>query len=146
MLRIVGSGSLHRVVEELVRGLPSQTTWSQRLRTDEVVAALDAATLLVLPSRSEGMGRVVVEALLRGRPVVASRVGGIPDLVPDGQNGLLVEPEDTEALAGALVRLLSDRGEAERLAARARASAERFVVSPDDWAEAVRGLVERVAR
>ena len=144
--RIVGSGSLRPVVEKLVRELPSQTTWSQTLRTEEVVGALDEATLLVLPSRSEGMGRVVVEALLRGRPVVAARVGGIPDLVRDGENGLLVEPGDTRALADALVRLLSDRAEAERLASRARASAERFVVSPDDWAESVRGLVERVAR
>ena len=144
-LHVVGSGTLARVMEELVRALPSQTTWSQRLRTEEIVAALDEATLLVLPSRSEGMGRVVIEALLRARPVVASRVGGIPDLVRDGMNGVLVEPGDTAALAAALVRLLSDRTEAERLALHARESAERLVVGPDEWADSLRELVDRVA-
>ena len=52
------------------------------------------------------MGRVIVEAFCRGRPVVASRVGGIPDLVQDESNGLLVDPGDTDGLAAALVRVL----------------------------------------
>ena len=145
-LHIVGCGALEPLVEELVRSFPSQTTWSQRLRTEEVVAAMDAATLLVLPSRSEGMGRVVVEALLRGRPVVASRVGGIPDLVEDGANGLLFEPGDHAGFAEALVRMLSRRDEAERLAAAARPSGERLVAAPEEYAAAVRHLVERIAR
>lgn len=145
-LHVVGSGTLAPVVEELVRALPEQTTWSPRLRPEEVVRALDEATVLVLPSRSEGMGRVVVEALLRGRPVVASRVGGIPDLVEDGVNGLLLEPHDHDGFAEALVRLLGDRAEAERLAAAARPSGERLVASPAEYASSVRRLVERVAR
>jgi glycosyltransferase involved in cell wall biosynthesis len=98
-LRIVGSGTLQPVVEELVRDLPLQTGWTERLTPSEVARALDDSTLLVLPSRSEGMGRVIVEAFCRGRPVVASRVGGIPDLVQDEGNGLLVEVGDTHALA-----------------------------------------------
>jgi glycosyltransferase involved in cell wall biosynthesis len=126
--------------------LPAQTTWSRNLRPEEVVTALDKATLLVLPSRSEGMGRVVVEALLRGRPVVASRIGGIPDLVEDGVNGLLLEPEDHDGFAAALTRLLAGRPEAERLAAGARAAGERLVASPAEYACAVRKLVEGVAR
>ena len=78
--------------------------------------------MLVLPSRSEGLGRVVVEAFCRGRGVVGTRVGGIPDLVEDGETGLLVPPEDAAALADALVRVLSDRALAERLGAAARAA------------------------
>ncbi len=144
-LHVVGRGTLGPVVHELVQSLPEQTTWSQVLRPDEVVKALDEATLLVLPSRSEGMGRVVVEALLRGRPVVASRVGGISDLVEDGGNGLLLEPDDHEGFADALVRLLGDRSEAERLAAAARPAGERLVASPGEYASSVRELVERVA-
>jgi 2-deoxystreptamine N-acetyl-D-glucosaminyltransferase/2-deoxystreptamine glucosyltransferase len=141
-LHIVGCGTLDGVVEGLVHSFPSQTTRSQKLRTEEVVTAMDDATLLLLPSRSEGMGRVVVEALLRGRPVVASRVGGIPDLVEHGVNGLLFDPEDHAGFAGALARLLSDPVEAERLASAARSAGERLVASPADYAASVRELVE----
>lgn len=141
-LHIVGRGTLGRVVEELVSSLPSQTTWSQKLRTEEVVEAMDASTLVILPSRSEGMGRVIVEALLRGRAVVGSRVGGIPDLVEDGVTGVLVDPGDHDGFAEALVRLLSDRAEAERLARAARPSAERLLITPERYAASVRQLVD----
>ena len=91
--------------------------------------ALDESTLLVLPSRSEGMGRVVVEAFCRGRPVLGARVGGIRDLVEDGVNGVLVAPGDTEALADALVRAAHrPRRCVERLAGRARDSAGAWIV------------------
>jgi glycosyltransferase involved in cell wall biosynthesis len=84
-------------------------------------------------------------AFCRGRPLVASRVGGIPDLVEDGVNGLLVEPADTEALAAALVRLLTDRALAERLGAGAQASAGEWTISPEEFASRLRALVERTA-
>jgi len=142
-LRIVGSGARTDVVERLVADVPEQTSWTPRLETAEVAAALDEATVLVLPSRSEGMGRVVVEALCRGRPVVATRVGGIPDLVHDDENGLLVEPGDTRALADALARILSDRESAERLAVRARESAEPWLATPEDYAARLREAVVR---
>jgi glycogen synthase len=144
-LRIVGRGSRADVVERLVAELPEQTTWTAALPTDEVATAMDEATVLVLPSRSEGMGRVVVEALLRGRPVVGTRVGGIRDLVRDGENGLLVEPGDAHALADALVRVLSDRGLADRLAAGTRPSAEPWLATPAEYAERLHALVTRVA-
>src|SRR5262249_25126081 len=117
-LRLVGRGSLHAVTEELVRDLPAPTTWTGRLPPAAGARAMDEATCLVLPSRSEGLGRVIVEASLRARPVVAMRVGGIRDLVEDGVNGLLVDSDDE--LADALVRILHDRQLAERLGAGAR--------------------------
>src|SRR5439155_7396697 len=123
------------VVERLADELPEQTEWTPSLPTDAVAAAMDEATLLVLPSRSEGMGRVIVEALLRGRPVLGSRVGGIRDLVRDGENGLLFEQE---GLPAALERALSDRVLLERLASRARASVEPWVSSAEDFADWVR--------
>jgi glycosyltransferase involved in cell wall biosynthesis len=144
-LRLVGAGTLRPVVEELLRDVPGQTSWDERLTQPEVSRALDEATALVLPSRSEGMGRVVVEAFCRGRAVVAARVGGIPDLVEDGKNGLLVEPGDTQALADALVRILTDRELAERLGAGAHASADFWTSSPEEFASRVRALVERIA-
>jgi glycosyltransferase involved in cell wall biosynthesis len=143
-LRLVGAGTLRGTVEELLRDVPAQTSWDERLTQPEVSRALDEATALVLPSRSEGMGRVIVEAFCRARPVVATRVGGIPDLVDDEKNGLLVEPGNTHALADAIVRVLSERALAERLSAGAHSSADFWTSSPEEFASRVRALVERI--
>ena len=143
-LLLVGAGTMTDVPRDLVEQLPEQTTWVERLSSPEVAAALDDSTLLVLPSRSEGMGRVVVEALARGRPVLGTRVGGIRDLVEDGVNGVLVPPGDTDALADALVDLLGDRDRVESLAERARDSAVPWILSPQEFAERQAELVERV--
>jgi glycosyltransferase involved in cell wall biosynthesis len=145
-LHLVGRGSLQAVIEQLVRELPDRTRWTPELTTPEVSEALDEATLLVLPSRSEGMGRVVVEAFCRARCVVGSRVGGIPDLVEDGLNGLLVPPGDTVALADAVVRVLTEPGLAERLSAGARRTAEVWLQTPEEYARNVRSLVDHVLR
>jgi glycosyltransferase involved in cell wall biosynthesis len=145
-LRIVGQGSQRAVVESLVRDLPAQTEWTAEVPNEQVPGLLDAATVLVLPSRSEGLGRIVIEALCRGRPVVATRVGGITDLIRDGENGLLVPPRDPAALADALVRVLSDRTLAGRLAAAARPSVEPWLAAPEDYASRTRALVEQVRR
>ncbi len=140
-LHLVGSGTRRRVVERLVRDLPGQTRWTERLDTEGVAAALDEASLLVLPSRSEGMGRVLVEALCRGRPVVASRVGGIRDVIEDGVSGLLVEPRRSAELAEGLERALSERALLERLARAARPCAERWLASPEEFAERLLELI-----
>jgi glycosyltransferase involved in cell wall biosynthesis len=108
---------------------------------EEVAAALDDAWVLVLPSRSEGMGRVLVEAFCRGRGVVGTRAGSIPNLVVDGVSGLLVEPGDSPALADALVRVLSDAALAERLAAGAREAAAPWLQTPEQYARRMRELV-----
>jgi glycosyltransferase involved in cell wall biosynthesis len=144
-LRLVGDGTLTAVAGSLAADLPEQTSWDRRLSTGEVAAALDESTALVLPSRSEGLGRVVVEAFCRARPVVASRVGGIPDLVQDDVNGLLVDPGDDAALADALVRVLTEGKLAGRLAYGARESASAWLTTPEEYAERVRALVASVA-
>ncbi|HLG09031.1 MAG TPA: glycosyltransferase family 4 protein [Gaiellaceae bacterium] len=143
-LRVVGNGTLRSVPERLVSNLPEQARWTERLATPDVAQALDEATVLVLPSRSEGLGRVVVEAFCRGRGVVASRVGGIPDLVTDGKTGLLVAPGDAHALADALVRVLTDRALAERLGAAGRVAVEPWLATPEQYAHQIRDLVESV--
>jgi glycosyltransferase involved in cell wall biosynthesis len=143
-LRLVGSGARTEVVERLVADLPAQTVWTPRVPNAEMPRLLDEATVLVLPSRSEGLGRVVIEAFCRGRGVVATRVGGLVDLVRDGENGVLVPPGDTAALADALVSVLSDGELAARLGAGARASVEPWIASPDEYAARIRALVEGV--
>ena len=144
-LRIVGRGPQSPVVERLVAESEGRVTWMPSLPGDGVARALDAATVLVLPSRSEGLGRVVVEAFCRGRGVVGSRIGGIPDLVTDDETGILVPPEDAGALADALVRALCDGPLAERLGAAARHAVEPWLATPEEYAGAMRELVERVA-
>ena len=143
-LHLVGRGALHETAAALVRDLPVQARWSQSLTTPEVARALDDATALVLPSRSEGLGRVVVEAFCRGRGVVGSRVGGIPDIVDDGVSGILVEPGDPQALADALVRVLCDRPLAERHGAAAHAAVQPWLATPEEYARRIRELVDEV--
>lgn len=137
-LHIVGDGTRADLIRRLVT--EGRVSWDRRLDTRDVVHALDEANLLVLPSRSEGMGRVVIEAQLRGRPVLGSAVGGIPDLVHDGVDGMLVSPEP-RAIAAALVELLGDRERLLRLAGAARAAGDAWLVSPDEYAASVRELV-----
>ena len=144
-LHIVGRGTLRDVPERLLADLPAQTRWSESLSTPDVAQALDGSTVLALPSRSEGLGRVVVEAFCRGRCVVASRVGGIPDIVEDGATGLLVPPADPAALADALVRVLSDRAFAERLGGAAHAAVQPWLATPEEYALRIRELVDAVA-
>jgi len=139
-LHLVGNGTRTDVAEGLVREHGAR--WERELSPVEVAAALDAAWLLVLPSRSEGMGRVLVEAFCRGRAVVGTRAGSIPDLVADGVSGLLVEPDEPAALADALVRVLSDRALAWRLGTGAQAAAEPWLQTPAEYARRMRELVE----
>jgi starch synthase len=106
----------------------------------EVAALLDRSTCLVLPSRSEGLPRIAVEAMARGRAVVGSRGGGIPDIVDDGATGVLVPVDDEAALADALVSVLSDPMLAARLGREGRARAEAM----DPAREFAQG-VERLA-
>jgi glycosyltransferase involved in cell wall biosynthesis len=113
-----------------------------------LAAAYDAADLLVLPSRSESYGMVVVEALSHGVPVVATAVGGVPEALggaPVGAlPGLLVPPEDPAALTGALCAWLDDPGLRERLGhatARRRSTLRRW----DDTVADLDVVLDRVA-
>lgn len=105
-LLLVGSGDRRRELEDLVaqRGLADAVTFAGERR--DVPACLAALDVFVLPSLNEGMGRALIEAMAAGRPVIASRVGGVPALIEERRNGLLVPPADPAALARALRELL----------------------------------------
>jgi glycosyltransferase involved in cell wall biosynthesis len=105
-----------------------------------VAARMDAATVLVVPSLTEGLGRVILESFARGRGVVASATGGIEDLVADGVEGLLVPAGDADALAAALVRVLSDPGLAARLGSAAQARFESLGLTLESYADQVAAL------
>ena len=103
---------------------------AERLRmtgeTTDVASYLAAADVVAVPSRNEGMGRVIVEAMALGLPVVATAVGGIPDVVTDGECGRLVGPEDVDALAAALIELGRDPALRRKLGEAAVRRAEAF--------------------
>jgi len=136
----VGRLSAEKGVRELVaatRGLPLVVAGDGPLRDevpgalgmvphDELLRLYERAAVVACPSRREGFGVACLEAMAAGRPVVASSVGGLRDLVVDGVTGLLVPPGDVAALRAALEQLLADAGLRKRLgrAARERVLAE----------------------
>ena len=129
-LECAGDGDMARLrrrAREL--GVGPQVTMRGWIAERERAALLARAAVFVLPSHAEALPMSLLEAMAAGCPVIASRVGGIPDLVRDGENGLLVPPGKPAALAEALQRLLADRALAERLGQQARATiAARYTV------------------
>jgi len=121
-LTMVGGGSLRDSLAARIRddGLETSVTMMAPVPRSELVALMDGSSCLVLPSRSEGLARIVLEVMARARPVVASRVGGIEEVLEDGVDGRLVEMEDVEGLAAALVDVLGDPGRAAAMGAAAR--------------------------
>lgn len=104
----IGKGELESRLKELA----AETGIYEKVRflgwRDDVHRILPIIDIFVLPSLNEGMGRAVVEAMAAGKPVVASRTGGIPDLVVNGTTGYLTEPGDPDGLANAIGRLLDN--------------------------------------
>lgn len=124
----VGKGDLERELrQEVSRMGASEKVWFLGWRDDiqEILPILD---VFVLPSLNEGMGRVLVEAMAAGRPIVASNVGGIPDLVDQGENGFLVPPADPKALARALGFLILNPDKRREMGDRGRKMAVQFGV------------------
>ncbi len=119
-LVIVGEGNRTAELRQLATdlGIADAVQWHGWQPMESLAAWYSAADVLVVPSRSEPLGRVVMEAMACATPVVGSRVGGIPDMVRPGDTGWLVPVEDTAALADALTAVLDDP-------ARARARGQR---------------------
>ncbi|MFN2468565.1 MAG: glycosyltransferase family 4 protein [Gaiellaceae bacterium] len=139
---LVGKGSRRRAVDRLVAELPGSVEHVAELPPEAIAERMDESWVLVLPSRHEGLGRVVIESFARGRGVVAGGAGGILDLVEDGVEGLLVDPEDVQGLAAVLVRVLSDRALATRLGEAAAARFEDWRSTPEEYAARMRALVD----
>ncbi len=123
---IIGDGEERKKLEEQCRtaGLSDRVRFlGTRSDIPELLPALD---LFLLCSRNEGMGRALVEAMACGKPVVASRVGGIPDVVEEGMTGLLVPPEDPPAVAEAIRTLAADPARRHQMGERGRERARLF--------------------
>jgi glycosyltransferase involved in cell wall biosynthesis len=149
-LKIVGIGDLtDRLKERARRTGDGRIEFTGKLGTADLAAAYAAADVFVLPAvvdskgDTEGLGVVLIEAAEMGLPLVGSNVGGIPDVVVDGESGLLAPPADPKALAEALRRLADDPALARRLVEGARERTRRFF-SWDVVVPALRSVYERV--
>jgi glycosyltransferase involved in cell wall biosynthesis len=114
---------LHEQVRKL--GLENRIQFIAPQPQSELAIRMAKASVLVLPSLSEGFGRVIIEAMATGIPVIGSRTGGIPELIEDGTNGFLVRPGDEKTLAEKLHWVLSNPTKAEEMGAIGRAFVER---------------------
>jgi glycosyltransferase involved in cell wall biosynthesis len=145
-LSIVGDGPdrprLERLRDELALGDRVRFLGS-RSRAD-ALGLMRAADIVILSSAWENFPHGVVEALAVGTPVVATRVGGVPEVVVDGENGLLVEHGDAAGFGAALRKLLDDEPLRRRLADRAAASVARY--SADEIYGRLEAILARAAR
>ncbi|MDB4442613.1 glycosyltransferase family 4 protein [bacterium] len=118
---IIGDGPDRQALEALSlrEPLKGRVVWCGEKRNDELPQWYAAADAFVLPSRSEGTPTVILEAMASGTPIIASKVGGIPEIISDGVNGLLFESEKSEQLCVCLEKLLRDPSLRQRLAENA---------------------------
>ncbi|HET7648586.1 MAG TPA: glycosyltransferase family 4 protein [Gaiellaceae bacterium] len=117
-LELAGAGPLDA---ELRRAAPPGVTLLGRVAP--VAGVYERNAIVVVPSRGEGFGMVALEAAERGRAAIVSRVGGLPEIVADGETGVVVPPEDAGALAAAIVALATDPGRVAAYGSAARARA-----------------------
>ena len=124
----VGKGDL----EKELKGEAYRTGVSDKVKflgwRDDIPEIMQILDIFVLPSLNEGMGRVLVEAMASGKPIVASNVGGIPDLVKHGHNGFLVAPGDANGLSLAIKKLIEDEQLRLEMGARGRTMARDYGV------------------
>ena len=127
-LIFVGKGGLEKGLKEEVHRMGVWDKVKFLGWRDDIPEIMQVLDVFVLPSLNEGMGRVLVEAMAAGKPVVASRVGGILDLIKDGQNGFLAEPGGEKSLAIAIKKLLKDKKMRDEMGKRGREIAQGFSV------------------
>jgi glycosyltransferase involved in cell wall biosynthesis len=130
---IAGEGELRQALERQIKDSHLEKHVLLAGFRPDVLSVHKAFDIFVMSSVTEGLGTSLLDAMAAGKPIVATRTGGIPEVVSDGETGLLVPPRDHHALADAIVRLLNDAqlrrgmGEAGRARAKALFSAERMV-------------------
>jgi glycosyltransferase involved in cell wall biosynthesis len=120
---LVGGGDDEAMLKALANGLTNVTFTGFVDNVGDYLAAFD---LFVLPSNREGIGSILLDAMDRGLPVVASRVGGVPDIVHDDDNGILIEAGQVDQLRAAVLALSADPERRRLLGERGRVFAKGF--------------------
>ena len=134
---IVGRRPARGGTAQVLRGVRGSRAFCWCSTRRGPVEAYASADMFVMPSDSETLGFVVIEAMASGLPIVAADAGGIPSIVDHESNGILVKPGDTKAFAAACGRVLDDAGMRERLTTRGRSDAEGW-----SWRAATKNLRE----
>lgn len=125
-LVLVGRGPLKYKLEKLVRKLKLEDRVVFTGALLNVLPALSTFRIFVLPSLSEAFGITLLEAMKAGVPIVATRVGGIPEIITHNHNGLLVEPKDPRKLAATMMKLLNDKKLQRKLTSNHAKTVEKF--------------------
>lgn len=142
VVAIAGRGPDSVVIKDALATTGGDAYMLGFLGQEQIAQLLAAADVVTLPSYGEGLPTALCEAMLAGRAIVASNVGGIPEIVRNGESGLIVPPGDAEALASALTAILSDIG----LKTRFEARAHEFATEHLTWevnAQAYEGIFTR---
>ncbi len=140
---LIGDGPQRRALESLAHSLGLEgRVWFAGFR-DDVAALLPSLRVLLFTSRSEGLGTTLLDAMAAGVPVVATRAGGIPEVVQHEQTGLLAPPADVDTLARHVLRLLQDDALRHRLIEAARRHVQRF--SKEEMARATFACYQSVS-
>jgi glycosyltransferase involved in cell wall biosynthesis len=144
-LTIWGDGDERENLEGLIGSLGLGGRVKLAGRAASIPPVMAAADVYVQPSKSEGFGLTVVEAMLCGRPVVVAPYGSLPELVEDGETGIVATDRTPEALAASILRVACDRGLASRIAAAGQEAArERFSI--DRWLESTSAAFAEASR
>jgi glycogen(starch) synthase len=145
-LMIAGDGALRSELQQQAAdlGIASAVDFLGWVAPENMPALINTSTIVLVPSRQEALGLAALEAAAMARPVVATRVGGVPEAVMHEQTGLLAEPENTAALAESMVFLLENRDAAARMGQAARSRVQRLF-SWDRYVETYDGLYRTLA-
>lgn len=143
-LLVVGDGSLRATMEQQAAelGCADRITWVGRQPQEELNKWYGQMDIVLMPSRSEGFGLTAIEAMANGCVMVASNVGGLPEVVRDGVCGLLHRTEDVQDMAYKVCALLDDAALYDRLRAQSLIEVEKY--SFERYAESIRDLYERL--
>lgn len=144
-LVIAGDGEARAGLEQrtVEMGLTHAVEFPGWIQPEQIPAAMDAATIVVMPSRwREPFGMIALEGMQMARPVIASRTGGLAEIVVDGETGMLFENENTTALAEAVTFLLAHRDAARRMGLAGRKRAQKFSIRA--FADAYASLYRRL--
>jgi len=129
-LILVGDGNYRSYIEDLIKSLniSNNVEITGLVSNDKIRFYLTCASIFVLPSRSEALGNALLEAMAAGLPVIGTCVGGIPDLIDNDVNGLLVKPNDVTSLSNAIIFLLANTEKAKEFGKNSRKKASLFKV------------------